>query len=140
MDIGTLMNKELVTTAEARRRFYAGPLFDQIARGFLNTMATHQEGGEVSDCLNYLDDAVKIDGAWYPRRAVVLAIEDLKQRIDAPLALQIEARAQMNLLKFDPITELKLYRDIATAILRMDAALRLHQVEPSQYSSGRCFQ
>jgi len=140
MDIGTLMNKELVTTAEARGRFYAGRLFDQVARGFLKTMVSHQESGELSDCLNYLDDAVKIDGALYARRSVVLAIEDLKQQIDAPLALQNEARAQMSLLKFDPITELKLYRDIATAILRMDAALRLEQVEPSQYSSGRRFQ
>ncbi len=119
------MGRELVTAAEARRRSYAGPLFDQIARGFLKTVASHQERGEPSDCLNYLDNAVEMDGAWYPRRAVVLAIEDLKQRIDAPLTLQNEARTQMSLLKFDPIPELKLYRDIATAILRMDAALRL---------------
>ncbi len=117
------MGEDLVTAAEARQRIYAGPLFDQIARGFLESVASHQE--ELSYCLNYLDDEVKIDGAWYPRRAVVLAMEDLKQQIDAPLTLQNEARAQMRLLKFNSIPELKLYRDIATAILRMDAALRL---------------
>ena len=91
-----------------------------------------QGSADLSGCLNYLDDAVKIDGTVYPRRAVVLAIEDLKQPIDAPLSLQIEARAQMGRLKFDPITELKLYRDIATAILRMDAALRLTAMTKAQ--------
>ena len=133
------MGEELVSAAEARRRVYAGPLFEQIAREFLETVSSHQESGELSYCLNYLDDAVKIDGAWYPRRAVVLAIEDLKQQIDAPLTLQNEARAQMSLLKFNSIPELKLYRDIATAILRMDAALRLTKRRQDAFGRGPFF-
>ena len=133
------MGEELVSAAEARRRVYAGPLFDQIARGFLESVASHQESGELAYCLNYLDDEVKIDGAWYPRRAVVLAIEDLKQQIDAPVTLQNEARAQMSLLKFNSIPELKLYRDIATAILRMDAALRLTKRRQDAFGRGPFF-
>ncbi len=118
------MTKELVTAAEARRHFYAGrlPLFDQIAQGFLKAAASRQKSG-VFAVLHYLDGAVMIDGALYTRRAVVLAMEDLNQHIEAPLTLQSEARAQMNQLQLDPVPELKLYGDIATAILRMDAAL-----------------
>ncbi len=91
----------------------------------MKTAARHQNSGEVFACQNYLDDTVNIDGAPYTRRAVVLAIEDLKQDIEAPLTLQSEARAQLSLLNFYPIPELKLYRDIATAILRLDAAFHL---------------
>jgi hypothetical protein len=117
---------EHVTAAEARRHFYAGrlPLFDHIAQGFLKVMANRQKGGLFA-VLQYLDGAVMIDGALYTRRVVVLAMEDLKQQIEAPLALQSEVRAQMSLLELKPIPELKLYSEIATAILRMDSALQL---------------
>lgn len=120
------MNKELETAAEARRHFYACrlPLFNQIAQGFLAAAATHQKSGLFA-VLNYLDGAVMIDGALFTRRAVVLAIEDLKQQIEAPVTLQSEARAQMNSLRLEPIPELKLYGEIAAAILRMDQALHL---------------
>ncbi len=119
------MGKELMTPAEARRHLYAGrlPLFEQIARGFLEIVSSTQKRDDVSDCLNYLDGTVKIDGTLRARRAVVLAIEELKQKIEAPLPLQSEARAQMSRLELEPVPELKLYRDVATAILRMDAAL-----------------
>jgi hypothetical protein len=123
------MSKELETAAEARRHFYAGrlPLFNQIAQGFLEAAASQKKCGLFA-VLNYLDGAVMIDGALFTRRAVVLAIEDLKQHIEAPATLQSEARAQMSMLKLEPIPELKLYGDIASAILRMDAAL--HQKSP----------
>lgn len=91
----------------------------------MNAAARHQESGGIISGLNYLDAPVKLEGATYTRRAIVLSIEDLKQAVEAPLTLQHEARAQMNLLKLDPIPELKLYREIATAVLRMDAALHL---------------
>jgi hypothetical protein len=120
-----VMTKELVTPAEARRHFYAGrlPLFDHIVQGFLKAAATRQKSGLFA-VLNYLDDAIMIDGALYTRRAVVLAMEDLEQQIEAPLMLQEDARAQMSALELNPIPELKLYCEIATAILRMDSALR----------------
>ncbi len=98
------------------------PLFDQIAQGFLKAAASRKKSGLFA-VMNYLDDAVMIDGALYTRRAVVLAMEDLKQQIEAPSTLQSETRAQMCMLDLDPIPELKFYRDIATAILRMDASL-----------------
>jgi hypothetical protein len=121
------MTKERVEEAEARRRFYGRrlPLFEQIAHVFLKTVASRHKSGELSTVPAYLDGAIKIDGASHKRRAVVLAIEELKQRTEAPLELQKEAGAQLGLLKLDPVPELKLYRDIATAILRIDAALRL---------------
>ncbi|MGO9475576.1 MAG: hypothetical protein ACLPWS_19550 [Rhodomicrobium sp.] len=118
------MTMESVTAAEARQGSWAGrlPIFDHIASGFLKRMASQKETSELVD---YLDGADRIDGASYMRRAVVLAVEDLKQQIEAPPSLQSEAYARMRLLKLDPVPELKLYRDIATAILRIDAALHL---------------
>ncbi len=125
-----MINKETVTATEAGHGAYTGrlPLFDQIAQGFLNTLASHEASSDAPACLSYLDGKVKIDGASYTRRVVVLAIEDLKQQIDAPLPLRSEAYALMKLLKLDPIPELKLYRDVATAILRIDAALHLSRI------------
>ncbi len=122
------MGKELVTAVEVRRRSPAVrlPLFDQIAQGFLEFAASQQKSGEVLTCRKYLDGAVEIDGVVLTRRAAVLAIEDLKQETEAPLTLQSEARAQMSQLKLNPNPELNLYRDIATAILRMDSALSRH--------------
>ena len=122
------MNKEAAARTGTGHGVHAGrlPLFDQIAQGFLNTLFSHEASG--SACLSYLDGKVKIDGATYTRRLVVLAIEDLKQQIEAPLSLRSEARELMMLLRLDPIPELKLYRDLATAILRIDAALHLSRI------------
>jgi hypothetical protein len=121
------MIKEHATTAEARRYFYAGrlPLFEHIAVGFLKAVSNRRNGG-LFTVLNYLDEAVMIDGAIYTRRVVLLAMEDFGQHIEAPLTLQSEAATQMRLLGLNPVPELKLYSNIATAILRMDAALRLN--------------
>jgi len=132
------MSKESATTAEARHGFCTGrlPLFDQIAQGFLKTLAGYQQSSDLFACLDYLDGAVKIDGDCYTRRVVVLAIEDSTQQVEAPPALRREAYAQMRLLKLDPIPELKLYRDLATAILRIDAALHLTKMSKMQGSHG----
>ena len=124
------MGKESIATAGARQGFNAGglPLFDQVAQGFLKTLASQQASGKALACLDYLDGKVKIDGASYTRRVVVLAIEDMKQPIEAPLPLLSQAYASMKLLKLDPIPELRLYRDLATVILRIDAALHLTRI------------
>ena len=124
------MNKEAAARTGTGHGFHAGrlPLFDQIAQGFLSTLSSHEASSDVSACLGYLDGKVKIDGATYTRRLVVLAIEDLKQQIEAPLSLRSEAYELMKLLRLDPIPELKLYRDLATAILRIDAALHLSRI------------
>jgi len=132
------MTKELHTAAEARRHFYAGrvPMFDQIVHGFLKAAASRQKSGLFA-VLNYLDGAIMIDGAFYTRRAVLLAMEDLEQHIEAPLTLQSEARAQMSLLELNPMPELRLYGDIATAILRMDSALRQSMRTTAQHALDR---
>jgi len=118
------VSEEFVSAAEARWPF-AGrlSLFDHIAHGFFRAAASRQKSGLFA-VLNYLDGAVMIDGALYTRRAVMFAIEDLEQQIEAPLTLQSEASVQMSLLELNPMPGLKLYGDIATAILRMDSALR----------------
>jgi hypothetical protein len=136
------MNQKLAAAAEARRLLEAGrlPLFDRIAQGFFKAASSLQESGGVFS-LSYLDGVVKIEGASYTRRAIVLQVEDLKQQVEAPLSLQNEAFAQMSLLKLDPIPELKFYRDIATAILRMEAALHLTRLNsPEASDSGPVFQ
>ena len=124
------MKEEAATRTGTGHGFHAVrlPLFDQIAQGFLNTLSCHEARSDVSACLSYLDGKVKIDGATYTRRLVVLAIEDLKQQIEAPLSLRGGAYELMKLLRLDPIPELKLYRDLATAILRIDAALHLSRI------------
>lgn len=120
------MPKQLVIGVDARRQFCGGrlSLFDQIVRGFLQASTGCQKSG-LRAVLNYLDNAVMIDSVLTTRRAVVLAVEDLQQHIEAPEELQGEVRAKIILLKLEPFPPLKLYSDIATAILRIDAALRL---------------
>ncbi len=131
------MNGESLIAA-GTQGFQAGlPLFEQIAQGFLRALANHHANGEASGCLHYLDDALKIDGATYPRRLLVLAIEDMKRQIEAPQPLRSEAYAFMKLLDLNPVPELKLYRDVATAILRIDAAMHLSRINGARMLSIR---
>ena len=71
-----------------------------------------------------MDGGVAIDGAYFTRRAILLAIHDMKDNLKAPIALQETALAELLSLKVRPTPELKLYRDIATALLRMEVVLR----------------
>lgn len=109
-------------------------LFSQIVQGLLSTLAV--AGREAPDCRGYLDGKVKIDGGLYPRRLVVLAIEDLKQQVVAPLPLRSEVYELMKHRELEPIPELKLYRDLATAILRVDAALHLARIRGALKPAG----
>ncbi len=133
------MNEESLTVAAPVQASCAGrlPLFDQIAQGFLKTLAALQASGEAPTWLDYLDGKVKVDGATYTRRLVVLAIEDLKQQIEAPLQLRSEVYSLMKMLQLDPIPDLRLYRDLATAILRIDAALHLLKIKASRNTATR---
>ena len=119
----TMIN-ESTTTAEAHRE---GPLdvFESIATGFLRALANPHGTGDLATCTVYLDGADTIEGTSHPRRAVVLAVEDLWQKIEAPPALVSEVSSVMELIKLTPVPELKLYPDIATAILRIDAVFHL---------------
>ena len=111
--------------AEARQRFQVSllPVFsisDEIAHTFLK--ASH---GKVHTSLqSYLDGRVAIGGAYFARRAILLAIHDMKEDLEAPLALQKRALAELMSLKVRPVSHLQLYRDIATAILRMEVVIR----------------
>ena len=106
---------------------HVGPLevFESIATGFLRALASRNGTGDLASCAIYLDGADTIDGASYPRRAIVLAVEDLKQKIEAPPALVSEVSGMMELVKLTPVPVLTLYSDIATVILRMDAVFHL---------------
>jgi hypothetical protein len=130
------MNEQSLTAAGSQG-FQTGrlPLFDQIAQGFLKALANHQANSEASSCLRYLDGKVKIDGTTYSRRVLVLAVEDMKQPTEAPLPLRSEAYAFMKLLELNPVLELKLYRDVATAILRIDAAMHLSRINGARMLS-----
>jgi hypothetical protein len=66
---------------------------------------------------------------------LVLAIEDMKQPIEAPQPLRSEVYAFMKLLELNPVPELKLYRDVATAILRIDAAMHLSRINGARMLS-----
>jgi len=132
------MSVEIATRTEVCLGSNSGrlPVFNQIAQGFLKTLASHGASSEVPACLGYLDGNVKIDGAAYSRRLVVLAVEDLKQQIEAPLPLAGEVYELMRLLELDPIPELRLYRDLATAILRIDAVLHLARIRGAMEPAG----
>ena len=115
-------NNAYLAVPETRRPFQISLLsaFNEIAQTFLRT-----PHGKVHTSLqSYLDGGVAIDGAYFTRRAILLAIHDMKDNLKAPLALQETALAELLSLKVRPTPELKLYRDIATALLRMEVVLR----------------
>ena len=115
-------NKASVALAEARRPFQVRLLseFDEIARTCLKEV----QGTAHTDLQSYLDGVVAIGDAHFTRRAILLAIHDMKEDLTAPLALQEGALAELLSLKVTPATEPKLYRDIATALLRMEVVIR----------------
>ena len=110
--------------SENRRphHYHAGLLsaFDEIAQTFLKTA----HGKVHSSLQRYLDGAVAIGRAHFTRRAILLAIHDMKEDLEAPWALQEAALAELLSLKVRPAPELRLYRDIATALLRMEVVIR----------------
>ena len=112
-----------LAAAETRRPFQLSLLsaFHEIAQTCLRT--AH---GKVHTTLqSYLDGGVAVGGAYFTRRAVLLAIHDMREDLEVPRALQEKALAQVESLKVRPTPQLKLYRDIATALLRMEVVIRL---------------
>lgn len=121
--------------AEARQRFQVSllPVFDEIAHTFLK--ASH---GKVHTSLqSYLDGRVAIGSAYSTRRAILLAIHDMKEDLEAPLALQKRALAELMSLKVRPAPQQKLYRDIATAILRMEVVMRSAALQAMEYGETK---
>ena len=119
-------NNACVAMAESRRPFQVSLLseFDEIARTFLKAA----RGSAHTSLQGYLDGRVAIGNAYFTRRKVLLAIHDMKEDLAAPPALQERVHAKLASLKVRPAPELRLYRDIATALLRMEVVMRFQAV------------
>jgi len=117
-----MSDQTLINAAENLRRFQESliPAFEEIAETFLAGAP-----GNASDLQTYLDSSVRVHGIRYRRRTVLLAIHDMKHERASPQRLQKETLAYLMLLNVRPIPPLSSYRDIATALLRMEIVMRL---------------
>jgi hypothetical protein len=123
-------NNAYVAVAEARRPFQVRLLsaFDEIAQTYLKTA----EGRAHTSLQSYLDGVVAIGDAYFTRRAILLAIHDMKEDLAAPLALRERALAELLSLKVWPAPELRLYRDVATALLKMEVVIRFQAMKDDE--------
>jgi hypothetical protein len=124
--------KEVTTDTEGRCRLQSSLLskFDEIAHTFLNMLTGERGNGKVFISLqDYLDGSELVDGAFCRRRTVLLATHDMKEEREAPAALQKNALAKLESLDIKPIPPLRFYRDIATALLRMEVVIRLEAMQ-----------
>jgi hypothetical protein len=101
-------------------RFQILPIFDEIAKTFL--VVSRSVGHTVLQ--NYLDHRIFICGVPVRRRGVLLAVHDMKEDVEAPLALQRLTLAELEWLNMRPFPKHKLYRDLATALLRMEIVIK----------------
>ena len=87
------MNNANLAATETRHRFQGSLLqaFDEIAQNLLK--ASHKRG--YVSLQSYLDGGVSIGDAYFTRRAILLAIHDMKDELEAPLALQERALAEL---------------------------------------------
>ncbi len=118
---------EVAAAAEARRRWQASILaaFNEIAQTYLTAMPSKRVTAEVFYSLQkYLDGTVMINGAPFNRRGVLLAVHDMKEKMEAPVTLRKRTEARSMALEMQPLPELKHASDIATAILRVEAVIR----------------
>ena len=115
-------NNACVSVAEARRPFKVWLLsaFDEIAETYLEAA----RGSAHTSLQSYLDGAVAIGEIFFTRREILLAIHDMKEDLTAPRALRERALAELQSLEVRPAPELRLYRDLATALLRMEVVIR----------------
>jgi hypothetical protein len=123
------MDNEFVTAAEARRRVETGLLskFEEIAQTFLGAMSSDSRSDKILFSLQeYLDGTVRIGESIHRRRSVLLAVHDMNEEREAPLSLQSKTLAKLKFLKVDPTPEVRLYQDIATALLKMEVVVRLY--------------
>ncbi len=124
--------KEVVKEAEDRNRVQSGLLskFEEIAQTFLNMLSGERGGGKVFTSLqDYLDGSEVVDGAYCRRRTVLLATHDMKEEREAPVALQKNTLNKLQSLDIRPVPPVVFYRDIATALLRMEVVVRLEAMQ-----------
>ena len=124
-------DKEVLTEAKKlRRQSSLLSMFEEIAQTFLSSVNGERGNGKVFTSLqDYLDGSVLINGAYCSRRAVLLAIHDLKEELEAPSALQSKTLSKLDLLNVRPVPQVIFYDDIATAILRMEVVIRLEAMQ-----------
>lgn len=97
--------------------------FDEIALTCVKLGRRNR--GSVTALQDYLDGRITIDGVSWRRRAVLLSVHDMTEEKEAPLTLQYKVLALVDGLQMFPIPPLSHYRDIATALLRMEVVIRL---------------
>ena len=100
-------DKEVPTEAEELRRHSSLlSTFEEIAQTFLSSVNGERENGKVFTFLqDYLDGSVLINGAYCSRRAVLLAIHDMKDKQEAPPALQSKTLSKLDLLNVRPVLQ-----------------------------------
>lgn len=143
------MNEKDTTEAEGLCRLQSSLLskFQEVAQSFL-TMSGGERGNKKAFAAlqDYLDGSELVDGAYCRRRTVLLAIHDMKEDREAPASLQNKTLALLRSLDIRPLPPVKCYRDIATALLRLEVVIRLEamqtlvqasSVRHSTQSSGR---
>ena len=123
-------NTEVLIEAQERRPRQSNLLskFDEIAQTFLSLVEGARERGSgavFTSLQDYLDGSVSINGENFRRRTIVLTIHDLTEDLEAPPALQSKTLSKLELLNVRPLPQVTFYRDIATAILRMEVVTRL---------------
>jgi len=124
--------KESMTDTDGRRRLQSSLLskFEEIAQTFLNMLTGERGNGKVFTSLqDYLDGSELVDGAYCRRRTVLLATHDMKEELEAPAALQSKTLAKLESLEIRPVPQVRFYRDIATALLRMEVVIRLEAMQ-----------
>jgi hypothetical protein len=124
-------DKEVLTEAEElRRQSSLLSTFEEIAQTFLSSVSGERGNGKVFTFLqDYLDGSVLINGAYCSRRIVLLAVHDMKDKQEAPPALQSKTLSKLDLLNVRPVPQVIFYDDIATAILRMEVVIRLEAMQ-----------
>jgi hypothetical protein len=126
-------DKEVLTEAEElRRQSRLLSTFEEIAQTFLSSVSGERGNGKIFAFLqDYLDGSVLINGAYCSRRTVLLAVHDMKDKQEAPPALQRKTLSKLDLLNVRPVPQVIFYPDIATAILRMEVVIRLEAMQAS---------
>ena len=124
-------DKEVLTEAEdLRRQSSLLSTFEEIAQAFLSSVSGERGNGKLFTFLqDYLDGSVLINGAYRSRRILLLAVHDMKEKQEAPPALQSKTLSKLDLLNVRPVPQVIFYDDIATAILRMEVVIRLEAMQ-----------
>ena len=126
------MNDKVLTEAVERRGCQSSQLstFEEIAQTFLSLVNGERGNGKVFISLqDYLDGSILINGAYSRRRTVLLAIHDMKEELEAPSTLGSMTLSKLALWNVRPLPQVTFYRDIATAILRMEVVIRLEAMQ-----------